>query len=220
MHASKANISKQATNEQRRIARAKRLLKTLAFHYARGKKLNSKKRSPANSADKYDFSESVVAKQKEFYKKYTEAEFDRLSNLRRPNGLPLHWGHVQVLLTCSCERAADKKTRAKLQTDAAAKGWSKAELYEEIKTRFPGNRRLTPDGIHGVGGRKRKCEPGSREFLESLLEHGKALRSKIELLDQHMKGQSPTRRKRKRDWSSLKKSIRGVLKAIEKELSR
>lgn len=56
------------------------------------------------------------------------SEFDILCALRRPNGLPLHWGYLPYLLS-----VMKTKTRREMAQKAADEGWSPARLHAEIR---------------------------------------------------------------------------------------
>lgn len=56
------------------------------------------------------------------------SEFDILCALRRPNGLPLHWGYLPYLLSIT-----KAKTRREMAQKAADEGWSPARLHAEIR---------------------------------------------------------------------------------------
>ena len=55
---------------------------------------------------------------------------EELIKLRRPDGMPLHWGHVVYLITLD-----RKKDRKRLQKQAAREGWSAPELHAAIQGR-------------------------------------------------------------------------------------
>jgi hypothetical protein len=88
---------------------------------------------------------STVQKWRLFHEQYSKEELEELCALRRPNGLPLHWGYLPYLLTVH-----DKRARARIQAEAADKGWPEAVMYAAIKERKIGN--PTPKRA----GRKRK----------------------------------------------------------------
>ena len=58
------------------------------------------------------------------------SEFDILCALRRPNGLPLHWGYLPYLLSVK-----KTKTRREMAQKAADEGWSPARLHAEIRVK-------------------------------------------------------------------------------------
>jgi len=59
---------------------------------------------------------------------YTPDELEDLCQLRRPNGLPLHWGHVQQLIT-----VPTKRIRRRLEREAAKEAWTSAELAVAVR---------------------------------------------------------------------------------------
>ena len=58
----------------------------------------------------------------------SEKDLKELCALRRPNGLPLQWGHVPLLLTVK-----DQSERREFQQRAADEGWTAPQLYAEIR---------------------------------------------------------------------------------------
>jgi hypothetical protein len=222
MPSSKARAARQSTQDPRIEVRAQRLIAKLQMHYNRGKELDEVPGSISAFEGEHGFSLSTLSKDREFARKYSQGEFDQLTCLRRrSSGLPLHWGHVQLLLTCPWEDDDDKEERAGLQANAAAEDWSPGRLYQEIKTVFPDSRR-PPKAERGIGGRKRTAEPGSSDFLQSLLARAKALQAGLEELDQLQKNKASATRQSKLTLSKLEDIRRTLTKSavIVKRLRR
>ena len=95
--------------------------------------------SASNLAETRGVSEHLMRKIKRFAGAYTPRDFDALCNARRPNGLPLQWGHVNYLLTIH-----DKQPRRAMQRRAIANGWTAPQLARVIRKshqRKPGHGR-------------------------------------------------------------------------------
>ena len=156
---------------------------------------------------------STAAKAKDFARKYTDAEVEALFRLRRPSGLPLHWGHIWFLLTLPCAAHADKRRRRELQQKAASDDWTAPELYREIKRRVRSNRRWASEG-RGVGGRKRKGEPGSPEYIQSLVDLAGRLTRALEQFNHNAKRSRRSTRAIGSSLTSLDQAVRRVKKQL------
>ena len=69
-----------------------------------------------------------MRKIKRFALAYTTRDLEALCNARRPNGLPLQWGHVNYLLTIH-----DKQQRKAMQRQAIKNGWTAPQLARVIQ---------------------------------------------------------------------------------------
>jgi hypothetical protein len=83
-------------------------------------------------AQKHGINEVTLRKARAFARKYAPADFKELCDLRRPNGQPLHWGHVPYLLL-----AESKTHRKTLQRQVVKYGWTPPQLYAEIRRQRP-----------------------------------------------------------------------------------
>jgi hypothetical protein len=126
-------------------ARAKRMEYKLRQNDALGQEAmtageSQKKVSTREFAESRGFSEHAVRKLKTFARAYNRRELDQLCALRRPNGLPLHWGYVGYLLAAdSAEREAGKhgkKEREGLAQLGSKKNWTAPEFYGVIRQKF------------------------------------------------------------------------------------
>lgn len=66
-----------------------------------------------------------------FAKQYTEDELTAFLALRRPNGLPLHAGHLGHLVT-----VPNRRERRKFEQEAAEQGWTADDLRVAIQQRL------------------------------------------------------------------------------------
>lgn len=159
---SKPAMNRSSVAEKVRRAKAKRRLEILRTAYREGKKVLDVKDESAivklavvrKLMAKYGRSESTIRKWGLFRDSYTKQQFEKLCKLKRPDGLPLHWGHVVPLLTVV-------KKRAGIQRNAAKNGWSERELYAAIKAiKKKSEQNYKPRG----GGRKRNepADPAGR----------------------------------------------------------
>jgi hypothetical protein len=79
---------------------------------------------------------ATLRQARRFGEVYTEEQLEALLKLRTPEGLPLGWSHVQVLIS-----VGSAARRRDLQRKAAAQGWSVRELRAEVY-RIQGRRSL------------------------------------------------------------------------------
>lgn len=163
--------------------------------YAIGKAANLaqkfRKRSTGNFAKARGLSEDTVRKLKKFanvyrdrsaktaakekpedrckrLKGWEETELNDLCRLRRPSGLPLHFGHVPSLL--SIRKADERVEAARL---AAKNGWSQAQLESYVR-----NRGRRPPG-HG---RRLLSPPIGKSGLQFIVRDAERLMRRIELV--------------------------------------
>lgn len=169
--------------------------KSLRNLYAIGQSANlaqkSRKRSTGDFAKARGLSEDTVRKLKKFanvyrdrsvkpagtekpkdrrkrLKGWEETELDDLCRLRRPSGLPLHFGHVPSLLSI---RKGDQRVEAARL--AAKNGWSQAQLESYVRTRAQ-----RPPG-HG---RRLKSPPIGKSGLQFIVRDAERLMRRIELV--------------------------------------
>lgn len=126
------------------VARAEQMERKLRQHYALGMQAiaaQAKRNvSTRDFAESRGLSEHTIRKLKAFARSYNQRELDQLCALRRPNGLPLHWGYVGYLL--AADSAATKagkhgqEERERLAMLAAKKNWTAPELYAAIRQKF------------------------------------------------------------------------------------
>lgn len=115
-------------------ARAEKTSLNIREHWERGQKARDERATPGGRslrqlALEYRINANTLRKERLFAELYrNETQLDELLCLRRPNGMPLHWGHVVYLIT-----VADAKARRTFQNAAAKEGWSAPELREAIK---------------------------------------------------------------------------------------
>jgi hypothetical protein len=114
-------------------ARAQRTVQNLREHWERGTKANREvaRSTPRELAEKYGVNPHTLRKDRRFAGRYTEKELEELLSLRRPDGMPLHWGHVIYLITLN-----RKLDRQRLQKQAAREGWTAPDLYVAIRRKF------------------------------------------------------------------------------------
>jgi hypothetical protein len=140
-------------------ARAEKTVANLREHHERGQKANRERATyaPRELSQRCRVNYHTLRKDRRFARSYTEAELDELLGLRRPNGLPLHWGHVIYLITI-----AHKPERRRIQKQAAKEGWSAPKLYSVLQEKFA-------DG-EGRGGRPVKVPPSTDGKLRLMLD--------------------------------------------------
>lgn len=94
-------------------------------------------------ADQHAISQTTIRKVRALAREYTSTELDELCRLRKPDGMPFHFGYIPYFL---CVHA--KKQRQKLQRQAAENGWTAPEVHAAI--------RQMRGGRQGGGGRPMK----------------------------------------------------------------
>jgi hypothetical protein len=113
-------------------AKAQRMITKLCHYHAVGRKANASNLSTVELAAEYGLSVSTMRKAREFAREYSPSDLARLCRCRRgepSKGIPLHWGHVQYLLT------AEKKDRAEFEVQACKNNWTDLQLYAAIRSR-------------------------------------------------------------------------------------
>lgn len=111
--------------------KAKRMVDRLRAHHALGRQANESQLSTREFADKHGYNEHTMRKIRAFAREYDANGLDRLCALRRPNGLPLQWGHIPYLLTIK-----DRRQRLRIQERAAREGWTAPILNAAIPSKF------------------------------------------------------------------------------------
>jgi len=113
-------------------AKAKRIVRRVRGHHRMGTKANARQFTKGTSTERFAASKGVdsgaMRRFKLFAKLYSAEQLEAFCKLRRPNGLPLHWGFVPYLLTIK-----NTETRTDMAVDAAKNGWSPARLHAEIR---------------------------------------------------------------------------------------
>ena len=124
--------TKAASHDPATIAKAARMEQRLRDHYAMGQKAKKAKISTKDFAAKHGYNEHTMRKIRAFANGYTAEDLEELCALRRPNGLPLQWGHIPYLLTVK-----NGKERLKLQQQAIREGWTAPRLNAAIPKKNP-----------------------------------------------------------------------------------
>lgn len=84
-------------------------------------------------ASEYRVTPHLLRRMRTFGRLFSTSELGALCSLRRPNGLPLQWGHVNYLLIVK-----NKKARTVLQKQAAREGWTAPLLNSAIPSEHRG----------------------------------------------------------------------------------
>lgn len=124
--------------------RARRMASKLRDNYQLGKEANreSKKNgvSTQQFAEDRGLSEHTVRKLRAFARAYNARELSELCALRRPNGLPLHWGYVIYLLAAAAAAEAQgkngKEVRSHFAREVESHGWTAPQLYAAIRKKL------------------------------------------------------------------------------------
>jgi len=117
--------------------------------------------------------EDTIRKALKLATTYTAEELDELLTLRDPDGEPLNWYLVRVLL-----QVKDKAERSNLQAKAAEEGWSRRDLWAEVQARqggkkSPGGRRFAvPESPQQVLARLTELSESWLRFYEDIGEEG------------------------------------------------
>jgi hypothetical protein len=101
----------------------------IRFHQL-GKKLDGLN-SPVGTAElvkEHRQSQDTLRKARAFARAYSSRDLEQLCNRRRPNGLPLQWGHVVALLSVQ-----NNQKRKEFERLAADQGWTAPLLRAEIR---------------------------------------------------------------------------------------
>ena len=108
-----------------------------------------------------------------FARRYTKREVNELCSLRRPNGLALHWGHIQSLLPVTAKRG-----RQQFQRKAAKENWSAQQLQRVLQQKY---------GLRGhCHGRGMKKPANLSAGLQLLIAEGKLWRRRCVLVMQEV----------------------------------
>jgi len=100
-------------------------------------------------ADQQAISQTTIRKVRAFAREYTAKELDELCRLRKPDGMPFHFGYIPYFL------CVHRKTeRQRIQRKAAEAGWTAPEVHAAIQQ--------THGGRRGGGGRPMK-QPATAE---------------------------------------------------------
>ena len=118
-------------------SKAQRMLANLRRLYDLGRQANSDKNpfSTDQLAATLGMSPHTLRKARAFARTYSPEDLDRLCRMRRPNGLPLHFGYIPYLLSIR-----EKTARQKLARKAAKRGWTAPQLYSAIRRHYPERR--------------------------------------------------------------------------------
>ena len=91
-----------ATVDSALEAKGQAMITKIWSHYRRGAEANEAQQAgrqfPKDFAAEHGISVNTLRWEKRFAARYTKRQVEALCGLRRPNGLPLHWGHVMYLL--------------------------------------------------------------------------------------------------------------------------
>jgi hypothetical protein len=126
--------------------------------------------SIAEFGAKHGYSEHTIRKIRAFARDFSESDLEELCTSFRPNGLPLHWGYISVLLAIQGKHGA--KTRKKFQRWAIREGWTVPRLYREVRDRL---------GVSGHG-RPVQLPAEADEGLDTLTEAVELLLRRAETL--------------------------------------
>lgn len=134
-------------------AKARRMIDNIYRFYRLGQRANLQKKdlSTAEFAAANGVNVYTMRVVRRFAREYDEQALDELCSLRRPNGLPLHWGHAHYLLALPSEK------RRRFAKKAAKEGWVAPQLRVAVQAecRRGGDKNKT----HG----RRMKEPVSAE---------------------------------------------------------
>ena len=182
-------------------AKAARSVATLKRYYEIGQSVRKPRKLTPELAATHEIDLGTLRKIRQFADQYDKNDLEELCQLRKPDGLPLHWGYILYLLTLPWKPKAAKRRRSRLQAEAARDGWTAPELYAEIKRRFPEQRRGS------VGGRPRKSKR-----LDWLVEKLNLL---LRDLSDCLRDAESETGLNDVDWQVLSRSLAAVQKAIK-----
>lgn len=131
-----------STADQIREAKAWRMSQKLRNYHHQGRIARASSQPNSHWMEQWGVSDASVRKFKAFAGGYSDAQLERLCNLRRNSGLPFHWGYI------SCFLSVSKSDRKALQENAAAKNWTVAEVQAEVK-RIKTNRKTKTKSNRG-----------------------------------------------------------------------
>lgn len=120
-------------------------------------------------ADQQAISQTTIRKVRSFAREYTAKELDELCRLRKPDGMPFHFGYIPYFL---CAHA--KKDRQKIQRQAAKNGWTAPEVHVAIQQMHGGRR--------GGGGRPMKKPATAEAGLARITADGRLWARRCELV--------------------------------------
>ena len=120
-------------------------------------------------ADQQAISQTTIRKVRAFAREYTSPELDELCRLRKPDGMPFHFGYIPYFLCCH-----GKKERQKLQRQAAENGWTAPEVHAAI--------RQMRGGRQGGGGRPMKKPATAEAGLTRITADGRLWVRRCELV--------------------------------------
>jgi hypothetical protein len=118
-------------------AKAQRMIGSLRQQHALGKAAllaQTNGVSTAELAAKHGYSEHTMRKIRAFARNFSNLELEELCSSHRPNGLPLHWGYVSVLLAIQGKHGV--AARRRFQRLAIREGWTVPRLYREVRERL------------------------------------------------------------------------------------
>ena len=186
-------------------AKATQMVKRLEDRYRIGRKAKTTRLSIAEFAAKEGLSTHTVRKLKRFANAYSPEDLKELCRLRRPNGLPLHFGYVNFLLV-----VADKEERVKFQQRLAHEGWSAAELSTRIPGKFRG------PSPHGRPMKKPKTPA---EGLRQVADEAERLKRRTKIVKELIQGRSGRKLSERAEVTIMASvALRRELRLLEKEL--
>jgi len=118
-------------------SKAQRMVDRLRQQYALGRDAVEAQKNGTSTEEfgaVHNYSGHMMRKMKAFARHYSLEELDALCDGLRPNGLPLHWGYIPVLL--AVEGKHGKADREELQRLAIVEGWTVPKLRREVRKRF------------------------------------------------------------------------------------
>ena len=167
-----------ATTSRAQEAKAQRMIAKLRTYHSLGLRANQSTgdRTTRQFGEQHKLNIETMRKARAFARLYSKREFNELCSLRRPNGLPLQWGHVTFLLT-----VVDKPLRTDLQRRAAEEGWTAPELYSDIRRRQSG-------GPRRQGGRPVKVPATPTACLRQILTEGGPWLRRCQIMQKSLAG--------------------------------
>lgn len=148
-----AKTATQGTLDPAIEAKARRMIDNIRRFYRLGQRANLQEKdlSTAEFAAANGVNIYTMRTARRFAREYDEQALDELCSVRRPNGLPLHWGRAHYLLT------SPRGKRRSFAKKAAKEGWGAQQLRVAIQAecRRGGHKKRS-------GGRRMK-EPVSAE---------------------------------------------------------
>jgi hypothetical protein len=158
---------------QTRLANAERMADRLRQQHALGQAalhVQEDGKSIADLAAKHGYSEYSLRKIRAFARDFSQADVDELCASRRPNGLPLHWGYVPILLAVESKHGVAQRKR--FQQRATKHGWTVPELRRAVRVEL---------GFSGHG-RTLSLPENTAAAMESLFENLELLLRRCERL--------------------------------------